>query len=269
MHVLSRLFLAMAALAGGIALVGCVSSPPSPEPVDELVFEAARRAAPSLTCLMMTGPMYQEAGLNKIDVESTATATILPSGECLTAGHFLHGPTVNGQAVGLVIEGRGADATILERELFGCQDYLRLTVAFKKPPDLIAQRLASPERRAIRFDGGFNIRPGQTLFAAGFVMGSGPVSMPMIGRELAVMPLAAIQGGHSGQIVLDYPNDVRMAGMSGGPILAFDDDTGDLVVVGIVIYSQESFRYQRRLLYGSRLSEPHRVSAGESHQIER
>lgn len=202
---------------------------------------------------MVDGRKYLEDGRNKIDVESQVTGTILASGQVLTAGHFLNRPTIDGEKAVFLIEGRGVDATILERQCLGMQDFMRVAVTFKTPPDLIAERLSAPERRGIRFDGHFRIRPGQSLFIVGFSQATGELAMPYLGKQLAVVPLAAVDGGNSGPIVLSFPENVRVSGMSGGPILAQDAQSGDLVVVGIVSYSQESFRFQRRLLYGLRL----------------
>lgn len=248
--------IAIAALAGGIALLGCASPGTPVNFVDTAKLTEVRNAAPFLTCLVLDGPMYVEDGVTKFDLDQKQTGTILPNGEILTAGHFLHVPTVNGQRITFIIEGRRADATVLDHYISSDRrkDYLRMAVDLPKPPNLVTQRLEAHERKLIRFEGGFNLHKGQTVYAVGF-LGQGSLSPPLFGLELKVVPLKAAEGGSSGPLVLDHPTDVNLFGMSGGPIIACDQETGQLVVVGIVIHSESTSRFGKRLLFGCRLQD--------------
>lgn len=259
MHLLNRVCQATAVLASGIALFGCESVPiltPGARQTETTVPRAVMDAATVVACLFQRVEPGHEQGKSFWEVKSTTTGTLLPSGDYLTAAHFLRYFPDQGDSVVIGIEGKQAIATVREYEPFNVPngDYLVVSATFSVPSCFLADRLDAIRKKGICFDSDAAISKGQRLFVAGFVhLEKTETEPPLFGMELRVYEVVAKESPPSDPIFLIRNRVDAMQGMSGGPVLAYDESNSKITVVGTASYVLKGTLFRHPLLVASRL----------------
>jgi len=245
MHLLiSFLKIATVALIGGGALCGCSSVPKNTLEVRrrEAVAIPPRVAelAPFAVCQIFDVDLQERA--NRVGAIGSGVA--YSSSKVFTASHVFRKRLDSKESFVVAVDGQKAMARIEKFQPVQSYggDWMLLDITLDPAvkydiPDGYSERLNSPLRRHIRFDGTREVAPGTTLYAIGYIDApEKPPTPPRFTTELAIIPGTAVVDSDVGPVVRFEPNGhLDSRGASGGPVAVYDAAADELVVVGILV----------------------------------